>query len=148
MSTRQNPSIRRSFPVAERLGTRWVDNDIYGHINNAAYYGLIDTAVNRFMISRAGLDIHSGPVIGLVVESGCRYHAALSFPGDVTVALKVARLGTSSVTWHAGLFGDPVEDDSLAAADAHFTHVLVDRVDRRPTPWPDTMRDALTSALG
>ena len=148
MAARPSPSLSSVYPVFERVGTRWADNDIYGHVNNAVYYTLIDTAVNRFMISRAGLDIHSGPVIGLVVESGCRFHAPLSFPGEVIVGLKVARLGTSSVTWHAGIFADPMADGDAAAADAHFTHVLVDRTDRRPTPWPDTMRDALASALG
>lgn len=142
------PSERSAFPVGIRLSTRWADNDVYGHVNNAAYYGLIDTAVNRYMIARAGLDIHNGPVIALVVETGCRYHAPLAFPDDVEVALKVARIGTSSVTWMAALFGAPAGDGTTAAADAHFTHVLVARDNRRPTPWPDPMRDALVAAMG
>ena len=145
---RPQPSARGTFPVGIRLATRWADNDVYGHVNNAAYYGLIDTAVNRYMISRAGLDIHSGPVIALVVETGCRYHAPLAFPDDVEVALKVARIGKSSVTWMAALFGAPADADASAAADAHFTHVLVARENRRPTPWPDAMRDALVAAMG
>jgi acyl-CoA thioester hydrolase len=146
--SRPPPSRRAAFPLAATLSTRWADNDVYGHINNAAYYGLIDTAVNRYMIASAGIDIHSGPVIALVVETGCRYHAPLVFPQDVEVALKVARLGTSSVTWHAALFVAPAAAEAEAAADAHFTHVLVERATRRPTPWPDAMRDALTAAMG
>ncbi len=84
---RDLPSLRSRFPAAYVLATRWADNDVYGHINNAAYYGLIDSAVNRFMIARAGIDIHAGPLIALVVETGCRYHSALAFPQDVEVAL-------------------------------------------------------------
>ena len=148
MSSRPMPTLRSAFVICERLTTRWADNDVYGHINNAAYYGLIDTAVNRYMLSTAGMDIDAGPVIGLVVETGCRYHEPLAFPQDVDVALKVARLGTTSVTWQVGLFSAPAEPNASAAADAHFTHVLVDRVNRRPTPWPDGMRDALTAAMG
>ncbi|MEM0908664.1 MAG: thioesterase family protein [Pseudomonadota bacterium] len=145
---RKQPSARSAFPISLVLQSRWADNDIYGHINNAAYYGLIDTAVNRFMIAKAGMDMHVGPRIGLVVETGCRYHKPLAFPDDIEVALKVARLGNTSVTWTVGLFVAPAGPDSVACADAHFTHVLVDRATRRPAPWPDTMRNALTSAMG
>jgi acyl-CoA thioester hydrolase len=148
MSARSASTRRADYPVSEVLTTRWADNDIYGHVNNAAYYGLIDTAVNRFMIARAGVDIFGGPLIALVVETGCRYHAPLAFPQDIEVALKVARIGTTSVTWHVGLFAAPAAPQASSAADAHFTHVLVDRQSRRPTPWPDGMRDALASALG
>lgn len=148
MSERRQPSTRAAFPVGEVISTRWADNDMYGHVNNAAYYSLLDTAVNRFMIARAGLDIHAGPVIAIVVETGCRYHEQLVYPSDVEVALKVARLGKTSVTWHGGLFRAPAAAEDCAAADAHFTHVLVDRQSRRPTPWPDTMRNCLISAMG
>lgn len=147
MNRRAAPSVRSDFPIGETIASRWADNDIYGHINNAAFYAFIDTAVNRFMIARAGIDIHAGAVIALVVETGCRYHAALEFPRDVEVGLVVARLGTTSVTWHAGLFAAPAGEGDAAAADAHFTHVLVDRASRRPTPWPDAMRDCLMSAM-
>lgn len=148
MSTRPPPSRRGEFPVTETFASRWADNDVYGHINNAAYYGFIDSAVNRFMIARAGIDIHAGPLIALVVETGCRYHQPLAFPQAVEVAMKVMRVGTSSVRWHAGLFEAPAGYGDPAAADAHFTHVLVDRATRRPSAWPDAMRDALTSAMG
>ncbi|WMS43696.1 thioesterase family protein [Acuticoccus sp. MNP-M23] len=146
--SRDLPSLRSRFPAAYVLATRWADNDVYGHINNAAYYGLIDTAVNRFMIARAGIDIHAGPLIALVVETGCRYHSALEFPQDIEVALRVERIGRTSVTWNAGLFAAPAAPDDPAAADAHFIHVLVDRNTRRPAPWPDAMRDALAEMIG
>jgi len=146
--SKPGPSPRNAFPIAVTLSTRWADNDVYGHVNNAAYYGLIDTAVNRYMIASAGLDMHAGPVIALVVETGCRYHAPLAFPGDIEVGLKVARIGTTSVRWTVALFAAPAAPSASAAADAHFTHVLVDRVSRRPTPWPDAMRDALVAAMG
>ncbi|MEM9221255.1 MAG: thioesterase family protein [Pseudomonadota bacterium] len=145
---RPEPTLRSAYPQAVTITSRWADNDIYGHINNAAYYNLIDTAVNRFMIANAGIDIHNGAFICLVVETSCRYHAALAFPEEIEVALKVARLGTTSVTWAAGLFPAPAAPNLASSADAHFVHVLVDRHTRRPQPWPDTMRDALTSALG
>lgn len=147
MARPQAPA-RADFPLAYTLSTRWADNDIYGHVNNAAYYGLIDTAVNRFMISRAGIDIHAGPLIALVVETGCRFHASIAFPQEIDVALKVGRLGNTSVTWQAGLFGSPAAPEDRAAADAHFVHVLVDRTTRRPVPWTDTMRSALVAAVG
>ncbi|WP_108658758.1 acyl-CoA thioesterase [Acuticoccus kandeliae] len=148
MAARLPPSRRADYPLCETIASRWADNDVYGHVNNAAYYTLIDSAVNRYMIVRAGVDIHSGPLIALVVETGCRFHHPLTFPQHIDIAMKVARLGVSSVTWHIALFESPAGAQSPAAADAHFTHVLVDRATRRPEPWPDPMRDALTAAMG
>ncbi|MFT6461277.1 MAG: acyl-CoA thioester hydrolase, partial [Maricaulis maris] len=121
------------------------DNDIYGHINNAAYYGFFDTAVNCFLIEEAGLDIHAGAVIGLVVETGCNYFAPLAFPETVEAGVRVARLGNSSVSFEIGLFRQG-EDDP--AAQGRFVHVYVDRDTRRPVPLPDAMRVALAGIAG
>ena len=134
---RPPPSRLSDYPLCESFTTRWADNDVYGHINNAAYYGFIDTAVNRFMIARAGVDIHAGPVIALVVETGCRYFAELAFPDPVTAGIRVGRLGTSSVRYEVGLFRGEAD---TAAAEGFFVHVYVDRHTRRPA--------GLASALG
>jgi len=132
--TRQAYSRFRSIP------TRWADNDIYGHVNNAAYYGFFDTAVNCFLIEEAGLDIHAGGVIGLVVETGCNYFAALAYPETVEAGVRVARLGNSSVTYEIGLFR---AGEDAPAAQGHFVHVYVDRGTRRPVALPAEMRAAL-----
>ena len=120
--------------------TRWADNDIYGHVNNAAYYGFFDTVVNCFLIEQAGLDIHSGSVIGLVVETGCNYFAPLAYPQAIESGLRVARIGSSSVQYELGLFA---EGHSEPAAQGRFVHVYVDRDSRRPVQLPDKMRTAL-----
>lgn len=136
-------SDRRTRDLYARLRsipTRWADNDIYGHVNNAAYYGFFDTAVNGFLIEEAGLDIHAGAVIGLVVETGCRYFAPLAYPDTVEAGLRVARIGNSSVTYELGLFRAGETDP---AAQGHFVHVYVDRETRRPVGLPDGMRKAL-----
>ncbi|MEM7694596.1 MAG: thioesterase family protein [Pseudomonadota bacterium] len=144
--SRPPPPTRDAFSRAYTLQTRWADNDIYGHVNNAAYYGLIDTAVNTYLIEEAGLDPHQGSAVALVVETGCRYHAALRFPQTIDVGLKVTRLGRSSVTWQVALFAGPAAPGDPAAADAHFVHVCVDAKAHRPIPWPDGMRAALMRA--
>jgi len=131
---------RSDYPRWRDLPTRWADNDIYGHINNAAYYGFFDTAVNCFLIEEAGLDIHAGAVIGLVVETGCAYYAPLAYPDTVQAGLRVARLGKSSVRYELGLF-KPGEDEP--AAQGHFIHVYVDRDTRRPVALPALMRSVL-----
>ena len=122
------------------LPTRWADNDIYGHINNAAYYGFFDTLVNSFLIEEAGLDIHYGAIIGLVVETGCNYFAPLAYPDLIEGGLRVAKIGRSSVRYEIALF-KPGEAEP--AAQGHFVHVYVDRETRRPAPLPDAMRVAL-----
>lgn len=131
---------RKAYPRFRPIPTRWADNDIYGHVNNAAYYGFFDTAVNCFLIEEAGLDIHGGSAIGLVVETGCNYFAALAYPETVEAAVRVARIGNSSVTYQIGLFR---EGEDEPAAQGHFVHVYVDRDTRRPVSLPDKMRQAL-----
>ncbi len=122
------------------IPTRWMDNDVYGHVNNVVYYSYFDTVVNRYLIEAGALDFVHSPVIGLVVETSCRYGKSLTFPDMVTAGLRVARLGTSSVRYEISLFR---EDDNEAAAEGHFIHVYVDRASRRPVPLPDELRRAL-----
>ncbi|NJC35014.1 acyl-CoA thioester hydrolase [Sphingomonas jejuensis] len=126
------------------IATRWADNDVYGHVNNVVHYGWFDTAVNGWLIGRELVDIHHGPVIGLVVESGCSYAAPLEYPGNVEVGLAAVRVGGSSVTYRLGIFAEGAES---AAAEGRFTHVYVDRVTRRPVPLPDRWREEL-AAIG
>lgn len=131
---------RHFLPIA----TRWLDNDLYGHINNVVYYSFFDTVVNRYLIEGGFLDLARSDVIGLVVETGCRYAKAVAFPEAVTAGLRVAHMGRSSVRYEVGLFrGD--EDD--AAAEGHFIHVYVERATRRPTPLPGALRNLLTPLL-
>ena len=122
------------------ITTRWMDNDVYGHVNNVVYYSYFDTVVNEYLIRRDALDIHGGNVIGLVVESACRYMASLAFPEPVTAGLRVGRLGHSSVAYEIALFDG---DADLAAAEGRFVHVYVDRNTRRPVPLPPALRAAL-----
>jgi acyl-CoA thioester hydrolase len=122
-------SRRADFAVFRQMQTRWQDNDMYGHMNNVVHYGLFDTAVNGWLIEQGLLDPTGGPSVGLVVETGCRYHAEMGFPDVVHAGLRVARIGTSSVRFELGLFRN---DDDLAAAEGFFVHVYVDRSTRRP----------------
>lgn len=122
------------------IQTRWADNDIYGHINNVAYYGYFDTIVNEYLIAESALDIHEGAVIGLVVETGCEYFAPLEFPEKLEGALRVARIGNSSVQYELGIFK---EVEAAPAAQGRFTHVYVDRATRKPTALPAALSAAL-----
>jgi acyl-CoA thioester hydrolase len=128
------------YPYCRVLGTRWADNDIYGHVNNVQYYALFDTLINAYLITEGGLDIHRGDVIGICAESHCRYHAALAFPDDVIGGLRVANLGRSSVTYELAL---ATSEAAELAATGSFTHVFVDRVTRSPAPIEGRLRDCL-----
>ncbi len=139
---RPQPEPRSTWPVFRSIGTRWADNDVYGHVNNVVYYSWFDTAVNAYLIEQGALDIHAGEVIGLVVETQCNYFAPLAFPQAVEAGIRVARIGASSVRYEVGLFapGEP-----LCAARGHFIHVYVDRATRKPVPLPDRLRQVLES---
>jgi len=137
---RPQPRPREDFRVFRTIGTRWADNDVYGHVNNVVYYSWFDTAVNAHLIEAGALDIHHGPVIGLVIETQCNYFAPLAFPQNVEAGLRVAHLGSSSVRYEVGLFA---EGEPLSAACGHFVHVYVDRHTRRPVPLPDALKTTL-----
>ena len=133
---------RADYRYFTPITTRWHDNDVYGHVNNVTYYSYFDSVANHFLIHEGGLDIHQGSVIGLVVSSGCRYHAALAYPDSLAGGLRVNRLGNSSVEYGLAIFRDGVDE---AAAEGFFTHVFVDRSTRRPVPIPEPLRTALAS---
>ncbi|MCW2662893.1 MAG: hypothetical protein JWP83_4045 [Mycobacterium sp.] len=136
------------FPVLWPVGTRWADNDMFGHLNNAVYYQLFDTAINAWINTSIGLDPLTIPSLGIVAESGCRYFSELHFPERLAVGLAVTRLGRSSVTYRLGVFRAPKAQEKVQPITAlgHWVHVYVDRTSRKPVPIPDAIRSLLSTA--
>ena len=143
MSKRPPPN-RDRFKHFNTVPTRWNDNDPYGHINNAVYYFIFDTAVNTYLIENQILDIAKSQTIGLVAETGCQFFAPLAYPDDIEVGLSVRSIGTSSVTYELGLFAP---NAATAAAAGHFTHVYVDKDTRKPQALPDNFRQVLSQII-
>lgn len=138
--SRSAPPTRAAYRWLVPLETRWMDMDIYGHVNNVVYYSYFDTAIAHYLMREGGLDPWRSPVVGFAVDTGCRFHRALAFPDRLEAGLKVARIGTSSCRYEIGIFRVGEEP---AAADGHFVHVFVDRANQRPVPIPDPLRAAL-----
>lgn len=139
-STELRNTPRAAFPHFCEIATRWMDNDVYGHVNNVVYYSYFDTAVNQFLIERGVLDIHHGEVVGFVVDSGCSYFRPIAFPDVVHVGIRVARLGNSSVRYDIAIYRN---DDSAPAAVGHFVHVYVERSTNQSVPIPAPVRSVL-----
>ena len=138
------PEPRTSYKVWRTIGTRWMDNDAYGHVNNVVYYSWFDTAVNAYLIEQGVLDIHHGDTIGLVIETQCNYFSPLAFPQTIDAGIRVARLGSSSVRYEVGLFA---QGEPLTAAKGHFIHVYVDKQTRRPIPLPLNLKTVLETLV-
>lgn len=141
-STELKAAPRAAFPHFQQIGTRWMDNDVYGHVNNVVYYSYFDTAVNQFLIERGVLDIHNGDVVGFVVDSGCSYFSSISFPDMIHAGIRVAKLGNSSVRYEIALYRN---DDPLPCAAGHFVHVYVERSSNRSAPIPLDVRNVLAA---
>ena len=133
---------RADYRHFQSIPTRWMDNDIYGHVNNVHYYSYFDTAVNQFLIERGVLDIHRGDVVGYVVETTCSYFLPIAFPDRVDAGIRVAHIGNASVRYEIGLFRN---DDAQLAAAGSFTHVYVDRSAGKSVHVPDSVRAALAA---
>jgi len=138
--TRAAPDGRADYRHYLAIPTRWMDNDVYRHVNNVVYYSYFDTVVNQYLLERGVLEIETSPVIGLVVETQCHYFSPIAFPDIVHAGLRVARLGTSSVRYEIGIFRN---HEVKAAAQGHFVHVYVERASNRPTPLGAALREAL-----
>jgi acyl-CoA thioester hydrolase len=137
---RRPPLTRSDYPILHEMPTRWLDNDVYGHVNNVNYYSFFDTAIANYLMEEGGLDPWRDRVVGFCVESGCRFRRGIRHPDRVTAGLRVAKLGRSSVRYEIGIFrGDELE----ACADGHFVHVFVDRASERSAPIPEPIRTAL-----
>ncbi|GAA3552373.1 thioesterase family protein [Amycolatopsis ultiminotia] len=132
-----------SYPHWHTVPLRWKDNDVYGHVNNVVHYALMDTVINTWLVERGGLDIATGPVIGLCVESHCAYHASVSFPDSLRIGLRVAHLGRSSVRYEIGMYSTA----DVLVAEGHFVHVFVDRETRRPVSVSGKLRESLAELL-
>jgi acyl-CoA thioester hydrolase len=145
MNNTHNKPISKSrseFSLFRPITTRWMDNDVYGHINNVVYYSFFDTAVNGYLIEQGALDIERGDTIGLVVETHCNYFAPLAFPQTIEAGLRVAHIGNSSVRYEIGLFA---QGEPQAAAHGHFVHVYVDRLTRKPAPLSSSLLNTINT---
>jgi acyl-CoA thioester hydrolase len=136
----QTPETRARYPHFLAIPTRWMDNDIYGHVNNVVYYSYFDTVINEYLIGAGGLDIHDSAVVGVCAESHCKFRASLTFPETVEAGLRVGRLGRSSVRYEIGLFKQGRDE---AAAEGHFVHVFVERTAMTPVAIPAGIKAAL-----
>ncbi len=138
----KDPPRRSEYAHFDELSTRWMDNDLYGHVNNAHYYSYFDSAINRYLIAAGGLDIHAGEVVGFVVSSQCDYFRPFRYPDRVAVGLCTDRIGNSSATYGLAIFVGDEEDARAAGA---MTHVFVRRATSKPVPIPAPLRSALVA---
>lgn len=140
--TRKLPHQRDDYRFLHAINTRWMDNDVYGHVNNVNYYSFFDTAVAAFLLERARLDFLNDPTVGLVIETSCTYFAPIAFPDNLAVGVRAAKVGKSSVRYEVAIFKN---DSPTACAQGYFVHVYVERANQRPTSIPETVRLALAT---
>jgi acyl-CoA thioester hydrolase len=138
--SRPPPGKRTDYRWFHTITTRWMDMDVFAHVNNVNYFSYFDTAVTYYEMSEKVVGLLEGPVHCVVAEVACRYHSSLSFPDRVTVGIRVATVGRSSVRYEIGVFRN---DEDIAAAEGHFVHVFVERGVQRPVPIPDDARAKL-----
>lgn len=144
MMTDSKPLHRNDYKHFYPINTRWMDNDIYGHVNNVTYYSYFDTAVNRYLIEHGGLDIHDAPIVGYVVSSNCNYLSGIAYPDEIEAGLRVVKLGNSSVTYGVGIFQ---KGEDKVCAYGEFVHVFVQRAENKSVPIPGAIRAALEKLL-
>ena len=144
LMSRASPGVRADYRRFLPITTRWMDNDVFGHVNNAAYYSFFDTVITYFLMQYGILSLQGGAHLLMVAESSCRYHSEVAFPDPLTAGLRLARLGNSSIRHEIAVFRG---DADMAAAEGCFVHVCVDAATRRPAPLPGRWRQILEAEL-
>ena len=129
---------RNLYGYWQKIEARWIDNDIYGHINNAVYYEYIDSIINSYLINQDLLDPLKSKTIGLVAESHCQFFRPVRYPISMDGGLRVEKIGNSSVRYEVAMFA---EDKDEPIAVGGYTHVFVQRAGGRPTPVPQKLRE-------
>jgi acyl-CoA thioester hydrolase len=138
--SRHPPGKRADYRWFNTITTRWMDNDVFQHVNNVNYFSYFDTAVTYYEMSEKVVGLLDGPVHCVVAEVACRYHTSLAFPDRVNVGIRVASIGRSSVRYEIGIFRN---DEDVAAAEGYFVHVFVERGVQKPVPIPEDARAKL-----
>ena len=136
---------RNDYHHFHPITTRWMDNDVFGHVNNVTYYSYFDTAVNRYLIEQGGFEFQNTPIVGYVVHSSCDYRSSIAFPDTLEIGINVKKLGNSSVTYGLAVFK---KGNAEAAAVGSFVHVFVNRMDNKAVPIPSPIRTALQKLMG
>jgi acyl-CoA thioester hydrolase len=136
--------VPEGYGYGREFGTRWNDNDVYGHLNNTTHYAAMDTTITSWLIGVAGLRTDAEDAMAVVVSSSCTYLASVSFPESLLVGLRAGRIGTTSVTWELGLHA---RSTGALVATGQFVHVFVGAADQRPVPIPSAVREAIEAQL-
>lgn len=134
---------RDRYHIFTTLTTRWKDNDVYGHVNNAVYNAWMDTAVTQFFREHWP-GIPDRPIVPVAAETLFTFHRSISHPAHVETGFRVEQIGRTSVRCGVGIF---IESQNEAAAWGHMVHVWVDRESNNAVPIPDEMRRGLEMAL-
>jgi acyl-CoA thioester hydrolase len=138
------PINREDYKYFNPITTRWMDNDVFGHVNNVTYYSYFDTTANQYLIEQADFDIHNAPIVGFVVHSNCNYLSPIAYPDKIEAGLYVKKIGNSAVTYGVGVFK---KGENTASAFGEFVHVVVNRKEKKSVSIPEKMRIAMEKLL-
>jgi acyl-CoA thioester hydrolase len=144
MSRESQEERREQYRHFMTIPTRWIDNDIYAHVNNATYYTYFDTIINHYLIMEGGLDPAAGDQVGFAVETFCRFLAPVAFPDVLEVGLRIGKLGNSSVRYELAIF-KPGRAEPCAVG--YFVHVFVNRQTQQPQSIHPRLRMAMQKLL-
>ena len=136
--------LREDYQKFYPLSTRWMDNDMFGHINNVVYYSFFDTAVTHFLIETGILRLKNNPIVFYVVHTSCNFITSLSYPEEIEAGIMLKKIGKTSITYGVSVFK---KGAISAAAYGEFIHVLVDRKSNRATPITEDIRQKIKSLM-
>ena len=99
---------KKDYFYTEEVGTRFGDNDIFGHLNNVIYYSLFDSVINRFLINKCKYDPLSSNTIAISPETRCKFRKSFKYPDTIIAGLSTFKIGKTSVIYD--ISGDELHD--------------------------------------
>ena len=131
----------KDYSVVVPVVVQWGDQDAFGHVNNTVFLRWFE--VGRIAYFSEARMVHDalgtgrGPILASVT---CNFRRQVTFPDEVRIGSRVARIGTSSL-----VVEQAVASDRLGAlvADGISTVVNFDYAAGKSCPVSDDLRRAI-----
>jgi acyl-CoA thioester hydrolase len=130
-----------------RLSLRidWADLDLFGHVNNVAFFRYIQAARVNYceLVGLSATEAEASPGF-MVASSSCQFKKPLRYPGEVTVLTRIDWMKNSSMQLNY-LVRD---QDGELAAEASDVIVVFDHRKKSKMDIPASLRESVCAIEG
>ena len=134
-----------NFPVKLALRIDWSEMDLFGHVNNVAYFKYIQAArVNYWEISGLAAVFGTTKTGPILLSTSCQFIKPLFYPGNITMESRIEFIKNTSFGIHHRI----LNGDGEVCAEARDVIVTFDFNKNEKVPVPESFRNAVEEIEG